>query len=386
MGNGAVRRLIGVALLATLMAGCATFPDDGPREWREKVENSGELGGPPAVRPEETDPQTPPANPGDPGQPGLPDQPDGCTDPDPQVVATCLAPIGAIAPLPDGESALVGERSTGRILRVKRGTVPRLVTTIAVDAAGGGGLTGLVLSPSYSEDRLAYAYATTASGHEVLRIAPDEPPEPILSGIPKGPRHNRGALGVDPSGALIVATGDAGTSPDPASLAGKLLRIDTLGRPAAGNPQPGSPIFSTGVQAPGGICTDPRRHTSWITDRRVGVDGLYRVAPGVLEVAAWTWPDRPDVAGCIAHADLIGIAQPRLESLYVLRTMQGRTFTGSPEVQLAGRYGRLSAVSPGLDGSVWLGTVNKDGGAPVSSDDRVIKVQIAGGAGSGDQA
>ncbi|MGE3287199.1 MAG: sorbosone dehydrogenase family protein [Pseudonocardia sp.] len=384
MRRGAVRRLVGTALLAVLLTGCATFPDDGPRDWREKIENSGELGGPPAIRPENTDPQPPPDS-RQQGRSELPNQPSGCTDPDPQVVATCLAPIGAIAPLPDGRSALVAERTTGRVLRVQKDEQPRLVTTVPVDSAGGGGLTGLVLSPSFGEDRLVYAYATTATDNRVLRIAAGEPPKPVLVGIPKGPRNNRGALGVDRSGALLVATGDAGGA-DATSLAGKVLRIDTLGRPAEGNPTPGSPIYSSGLEAPGGVCTDVRRQTSWITDRRGNGDGMFIVAPGPLATPAWTWPNRPGVAGCVAYADLVGIAQPKLESLYVLRTQLGRTFTGVPEVQLAGRYGRLSAVSPGVDGSVWLGTVNKDGGSPVSSDDRVIKLQIAGGAGSGDQA
>ena len=47
-------------------------------------------------------------------------------------------------------------------------------------------------------------------------------------------------------------------------------------------------------------------------------------------------------------------------------------------------------VSPGPpprpsspDGFLWLGTVNKEGGKPVSSDDRVIRIQVGGGGGAG---
>jgi glucose/arabinose dehydrogenase len=376
-------RVAAVTVLVALLAGCASFPDDGPREWREKSENAGELGGPPSVPTPEQTPQ-----PGGPEQqPGAGGEavPKGCVDPDPQVVATCLAPIGAIAVLPDGRSALVAERSTGRVLRVERGREPRLIATVPVDGAGDGGLTGLVLSPSFAEDRLVYGYATTATDNRVVRIAPGEPPEPLLVGIPKGPRHNRGALGVDPTGALLVATGDAGGA-DPGSTAGKVLRIDTLGRPAAGNPTPGSPVYSSGLQDPGGVCTDTVHQTSWVTDRRENTDGLYSLVPGSLTASAWSWPNRPAVAGCIAQGDLIGVAQTNLKSLYVLRTMLGRQFTGTPEVQLDGTYGRLSAVSPGADGTIWFGTVNRDGGSPVSTDDRVIRVQPAGGSGGADQA
>ena len=60
-----------------------------------------------------------------------------------------------------------------------------------------GGLTGLVLSPGYSEDQLVYAYVSTPSDNRVVRIASGEPPEPVLVGIPHGPTNNGGALGRD---------------------------------------------------------------------------------------------------------------------------------------------------------------------------------------------
>jgi hypothetical protein len=48
---------------------------------------------------------------------------------------------------------------------------------------------------------------------------------------------------------------------------------------------------------------------------------------------------------------------------------------------LTGVYGRLDAVAPAPDGLLWLGTVNKDGGKPVPSDDRVIRIQPPSGGG-----
>ena len=147
---------------------------------KAKLENTGELGGPPTV----PDPQLVPTPTPDPaGQNGAAPQPNGCTDPDDQVIATCLNPVGAIAVLPDARTALVGERATGRILRVQKDTEPQLVATISVDATGGGGLTGLVLSPGYAEDHLVYAYITTPSDNRVVRIAAGEGPKPVLVGI-----------------------------------------------------------------------------------------------------------------------------------------------------------------------------------------------------------
>lgn len=378
-GRGVGHGVAAVAL-ALLLAGCATFPDAGPREWRDQLDGAGELGGPPVIR-EPTRPDGPPQA-GDAPQAGAPVAPSGCQDPDPQVVATCLEPVGAIAVLPDATSALVAERSTGRVLRVRRGAEPELVATVPVDASGGG-LTGLVLSPGYVEDQLVYAYGTTSEDNRLFRIAAGEPPKPVLTGIPRGPRNNGGALGADTTGALLIATGDAGDpAPAPASLAGKLLRIDTLGAPATGNPDPTSPIVSSGLSAPAGLCTDPLGSASWVTDRTDTQDVLHQMVPGPLPAPAWTWPDRPGVAGCTATPDVVAIAQTGAAAVFVLRPAGNGAFTGQPETLLEDTYGRLAAAAPAPDGQLWLGTVNTDGGgAPVASDDRVIRIQPPAGGG-----
>lgn len=361
-----MRRALAAGLLVAGLAGCATFPDNGPREWQEQLEGAGELGGIPRVPDGAEPPTTGEQSP----QGGPPSVSEPCDDPDPAVVETCLDPVGAIAVLPDGVSALVAERATGRVLRVARDTDPVLVATVEVDASAGGGLTGLVLSPSYAEDRLVYAYASTPQDNRVVRIADGEPPEPVLTGIPRGPVHNGGALGVDVDGSLLVATGDAGGT-DPASLAGKLLRVDTFGRPATGNPDPASPVLSSGLTAPGGICVNAATTAAWITDRLGNRDVLHQVVPGPLGPPVWSWPDRPGVAGCTAQQDVVAVAQADAATLFVLRTDPAGAVTAT-ETQLVGDYGRLAAATLGPDGLIWLGTVNKVGGIPVPSDDRVL--------------
>ena len=379
---GQVGRAVVGVLLALALAGCATFPDAGPREWREKVEGVGELGGPPVVP--DPGPSSEANDPPPESDPSASAEPTGCDDPDLQVVATCLSPVSAVAVLPDARTALVAERTTGRVLRVQRGSDPVLVTTVPVDSSGGGGLTGLVLSPGYAEDRLVYAYATTAGDNRVLRLAPGEEPKPVLTGIPRGDRDNAGALATDGRNALLVATGSAGLPSDAASLAGKLLRIDTLGRPAADNPDPASPIFSSGLRAPGGVCVTGG--TTWVTDRAGSRDVLYRAAPGALGEPAWTWPDRPGVGGCVAQPGLLLVAQGAARSVFVLRPDGNGTFTGAPETLLQNRYGRLSAAATAPDGLLWLGTTNKgSSGRVVPSDDRVIRIQPPSGGGESRQ-
>ncbi|AEA24047.1 glucose dehydrogenase [Pseudonocardia dioxanivorans CB1190] len=375
-------RIVGgmVAVCLFLVGGCASFPDDGSRTWHDQVESSGELGGPPTL-----DEPEPPADPSSGNAPpptsSAPQQPAGCEDPDPQVVATCLSPVGAIAVLPDGFSALVAERTTGRVLKVQRGSAPQLIATVPVDAAAGG-LSGLVLSPSYAEDELVYAYAATADDERVLRIAPGEAPKPVLTGIPRGPG---GALGVDTAtGSLLVATGDPdGAAGNPASLAGKVLRIDTLGRPTAGNPA-GTAVYASGLSNPQGMCTGTDG-TTWVTDRAAGRDVLFRLGAGTLGTPAWSWPNRPGVAGCSVLGGALAIALTGTKSLFVLRPGQDGTFTGDPRTLLPDAYGRLAAAAAGPDGLLWLGTVNKDGAAgalPKLSDDRVIRIQPPTGGGA----
>jgi len=384
--RAALAALVGGPLLvASLVAGCASFPDSGPRDWREKPEM--EVAGPqPRVPGEPTQGPQPGQPPGPTGPPG---EPQGCSDPDPQVIATCLSSVTAIAVLPGGQAALVAERSTGRVLRVEQGQEPIEIAVLPADpAAADGGVTGLTLSPSYVEDELIYAYVTTATDNRVVRIAPGgDPPKPILTGIPRGVTGNGGALSADARGALVVATGDAGdpaAAADPASLAGKVLRIDTFGAAAKDNPDPASRTVAAGLHNPGGLCIDPADGTTWVTDRPGQRDVLFRVEPGVaLGTPAWTWPDRPGVAGCVAVPGLLAVSLTTGASLFVLRPGPDGGFTGKPETTLKDAYGRLHAAALGPDGLLWLGTVNKAGGTPVSSDDRVLRIQppAAGGGG-----
>jgi hypothetical protein len=61
------------------------------------------------------------------------------------------------------------------------------------------------------------------------------------------------------------------------------------------------------------------------------------------------------------------------------------SFGGSPQVSLNGAtgYGRLGGLDLIGNSAAMAGTVNKDGGAPVSSDDRVVLIFGASGPGGG---
>jgi glucose/arabinose dehydrogenase len=386
MGPAGARRRAIVLLLAAsaLLSGCGvtpTFPDRDARPFQPKLEVGSEPG-PPLESP------GPPGGPG-PGPPGPPPGPPrGCTDPDPQVVATCLEPIAALVVLPGSAPVgLAAERTTGRIMQVQRERPNQEVAALAVDPAGDGGLTGLALSPSYAEDELIYAYITTPIDNRVVRIAPGDLPKPVLSGIPRGPTGNAGALAVDRDGMLLVATGDAGNpaaAEDPQSLAGKVLRIDTFGRAAPTNPS-GSEVLASGLHAPGGLCMDPLTDELWVTDRQSTRDVLRRARPGLpLGLASWTWPGGSGAAGCVVMLGRIQVVFTSGAPMFAVGIGPGGTFVGPPLHIPLERYGRISAAALSRDGRVmWLGTVNKTGATTISSDERVFVLPDPVGPGAG---
>ncbi|ADJ43491.1 glucose dehydrogenase [Amycolatopsis mediterranei S699] len=375
-----------------LPAGCARFDDtaagqtfspapvpspESPPEVQGPGADSGS--GPKQARPGQSAAPVPP--------------PQGCKDFDPSVIATCLDTVAAVAGLPgDGStpSALAGERKSGRVLLATSGKDATDFATLEVQAAGDGGLTGLALSPSYVEDQLVFAYITTATDNRVVRFAKGQSPKPVLTGIPKGASGNRGTIGTDNRGALLVATGDAGNpaaAADPNSLAGKLLRIDTSGKAAAGNPN-GSLAVAAGLHAPGGVCASADGGRVWVTDRLADKDALYRIQAGQpLATPAWTWPDKPGVAGCADFVDANGslsVGTALAGNLQNLPVSPDGAISGKPTISLDGKtgkppltYGRLAGMSMINPQLAVAGTVNKDGGTPVSSDDRVVLITPA---------
>jgi hypothetical protein len=310
------------------------------------------------------------------------------------VIATCLSAPWGLAPLPDGSSALVGERTTGRILQVTKGAEPELVAQIdGVDGSGDGGLLGIALSPSYDEDGLIYAYLTTATDNRIVRVARGDPPKAIFTGIPKGTQHNGGRIVFGSDRLLYVGNGDTGSATaaaDPASLAGKVLRLDEFGKPAEGNPTPGSPIFASGFSQIAGLCPMDNGSIAAL-DRRAGTDLLLPLTAGksyntVADgQALWTWTTADGgAADCAISSGVLATTSLDKQQLTGLQFGSDGTVTGSPTVLLDNRYGRLLTVTGDQQGLLWLTTSNKDGlGTPVPSDDRVVVVPSGSTGGEG---
>ena len=198
------------------------------------------------------------------------------------------------------------------------GRPPTLVTTIPVDTIGGGGLTGLVLSPAYAEDQLVYAYVTTSTDNRVVKLASGEPPKPVFVGDPAwGGCTTRARSAVDSDGSLLVATGDAGINTSaPGSLAGKVLR-DRHARTSR-HRQSGPDLTRAEHRRDRSrrpLLTTPPR---WPGCRTGGRGRPAPVHPRPLPAPAWRWPDRPGVGGCAAHGGTL-VAQTSATATYVLR-------------------------------------------------------------------
>src|SRR5690349_14203052 len=130
----------------------------------------------------------------------------------PETVATGIEVPWGLAFLPDG-SALVAERNSGNILRVRTGggKPQRVFTVPGVSAAGEGGLLGLAVAADYAETKWVYAYHTAADDNRIVRFKiGGGAPEVIFDGIDKAGIHNGGRIAFGPDKMLYVGTGDAG--------------------------------------------------------------------------------------------------------------------------------------------------------------------------------
>lgn len=374
------RALLALAT-AVALSGCGAADALRPEpDWVPKAE-----GPPPADLPRPDPERGQPS----PGEPGEPDGPDAGTEDDPNVVATGLTLPWGLVVLPDG-TALVGERTTGRLLQVQPQRAPAtpLMRIPGLDAAGDGGLLGLALSPAFRQDELVYAYVTTKTDNRVVRFTVGGTVTPVLTGIPKGRTGNGGRIAFGSDRLLYVATGDAGRpalAADRSSLAGKVLRVTAFGRPAPANPDPASPVYSIGHGAVTGMCLSGGDQVYTTEPGPAAADEINRVEQG----RDYGWPtpragaapaDRTvpaatgGIAGCAVLERGLFLASTTGRRLYAL-PLDSSGRPGLPTDFLAGAYGRLRTVATAPDGALWLTTSNKDGvGRPTAQDDRVIRI------------
>ncbi|MDT5146440.1 MAG: hypothetical protein QOC58_1085, partial [Mycobacterium sp.] len=230
--------LAALCAVVLVSSGCARFNDAQSQPFTTA----------PELKPQPSSTPPPP--------PPLPPTPFPKACPAPGVMQGCLESTSGLIMGPDSKTALVAERTTGAVKEISVSAEPKVKVVIPVDPSGDGGLMDIVLSPTYNQDRLMYAYISTPSDNRVIRIADGDIPKDILTGIPKGATGNTGSLIFTSPTTLVVMTGDAGSpamAADPKSLAGKVLRIE---QPTTIGQAPPTTALS-GVGAGGGLCVDP---------------------------------------------------------------------------------------------------------------------------------
>jgi glucose/arabinose dehydrogenase len=333
---------------------------------------------------------------------GRPDHAHG----DATVMATGLDVPWGLVFLSTGE-ALVGERDTGRIYEIPpNGGDRTLVATVPGVVPGGeGGLLGLALDPLFihSGHSFVYAYLTAESDNRIVRFQLD-PTEPkvtnfqvLVDGIAKAGVHDGGALAFGPDGLLYAGTGDASVpsrAQDPASLNGKILRMDPTGKPPVidPNPDPASLVWSMGHRNVQGLAWDsagrlwatefgqntfdevnliePGKNYGWPAVEGVGDDPAY-TNPQV------TWStDEASPSGAAIIDDVLYVAALRGQRLWRIPLTDAKA--GTPVALLEGQYGRLRDVRAGPDGRLWITTSNRDGrGSPDGDDDRLLRLDVS---------
>ena len=312
-------------------------------------------------------------------------------------VITGLAVPWGIAFLPDG-SALVGERDTGRVLRVSEGSadpVGTLDVRSRVDEGGETGLLGLALHPAFETNRLLYVYLSTDDDNRIVRMTYDGSlgePEPILTGIGTSTHHNGGGLVFGPDGLLYASTGDAenpANAQDTDSVDGKVLRMTDAGRVPDGNPFDNL-TWSFGHRNVEGIRFDDTGRL-WIAEfGDKGADELNLIRPGRTTAGRTSraptaragtptrWP-----SGRSTSAPPAGSRSPPAGpgSARCRASACGRSCWTAPKggdaAALRRRVRPIRSVALARDGSLWVTTSNRDGRTdPRAGDDRILRVTL----------
>lgn len=327
------------------------------------------------------------------------------------VLATDIPQPWGIAFLPDG-SGVVTERKTGRIVRVGEPqtdnglTVTPIATVPGVSAIGDGGLLGVAVSHRFTRDHTLYVFYSTRSDNRIGAVTVGKSGVRVLvKGIPRGSTDNGGALGFGPDGYLYAATGDAGRttagkakgaatakapSQDSKSLAGKILRMTTNGKPARGAH---SLVYAYGFHDVEGLTWDTGKHL-YVVDAGRSADNLDVVAagrnygwplagtahaPAGVPQPIQTWPlDASSCAGISTLDNAVALACPTGKRMWLLQVTAKADVFGAPAAVLVNSFGRLRGAAAAPDGSLWISTSNTDGhGTPRPHDDQILRVVLA---------
>ncbi|BCA55223.1 hypothetical protein W02_23630 [Nitrospira sp. KM1] len=166
-----------------------------------------------------------------------------------------------------------------------------------VGQLGEQGLAGIAIDPNYATNKFVYIYFSTPDQqrNRLVRVtdmngqAGNE--QILIDGILAADQHNGGVLLFGADGKLYVTVGEAtqdNLAQDPASLNGKILRINTDGSIPADNPFPGSRTWLYGVRNSFGLAVHPATNDLWFTDNGPTVNDEVNLA---AKGGNYGWPE-----------------------------------------------------------------------------------------------
>lgn len=226
-----------------------------------------------------------------------------------KVLTEALKSPWGLTNLPDGRLLITEREGTMRIVTAA-GQVSAPITGLPkVNAAGQGGLLGVRVDPEFATNRMIYwVFSEPLPDGNLTAVAKGklsaddkaiENATVIYRATPayKGTLHYGGRILIDPSGNLIISTGersDLVTRPQAQSLnsgLGKVIRITKDGQPAPGNPFAGGAasgqsnarpeLYSYGHRNVQGLALNPATGDLWETEFGPrGGDELNRIQPG----------------------------------------------------------------------------------------------------------
>lgn len=305
-----------------------------------------------------------------------------------------------------GNTAYITQRGGG-IVQIKNGkqTVQKVQTKKPLRVVGEAGLTGFVLDPKFTKNKMAYIYhAYEKNGEGFNRIVKVKlfgnvwkEQSKLVEGIPGGRIHEGGRLAFGPDGMLYSTAGETNRrelSQDLKSLGGKILRMTSTGKIPKDNPIKNSYVYAYGLRNSQGIAwtSDGKLYASdhgpsgapipgGGTDR-TGLDEMNLIKPG----SNYGWPK---IMGNETASNMVsplyvasskaiapsGIATTPDDTILVA-TLAGKSLKEFDPVSkkmtdILTDVGRVRDVAV-HNGKIYVITNNTAGGTPEKNDDRLL--------------
>ncbi|WP_326948067.1 PQQ-dependent sugar dehydrogenase [Amycolatopsis sp. NBC_01307] len=321
-----------------------------------------------------------------------------------QIATDTDIPWGLVT-LPDG-TILYTRRDAHDIVHLNPATGAKTTvgTVSGVDNTDGeGGLLGLAVATTFSNDHWLYIMHTSPSDNRIVRIKLENDKlttsseQVLLSGLLRNKFHNGGRLRFGPDGKLYASTGDAqngDNAQNKTSLNGKVLRFNPDGSVPSDNPF-GNQVWSYGHRNPQGLAFDSQGR---LWEQEFG-NAIMDETNLITKGGNYGWPACEGTSGTCGTAGFIapkrtyptadgscsGIAIVR-DVIYVAcergTRMYREVISGSDltnvQAYFNGTYGRLRTVEPAPGGGLWLTTTNngdKDS-IPDNSDEKIFHVVL----------